>query len=335
MYADPDGHSPIVAYKIAKWSAENPGRVLNMASGVIRGLVNTARGLFETGKQAVKNEVERNFNPHSYRSTLLDRDESSTYRPGTTERQQMIEQMGEGFVSSLKSPFDAYKAFKEGRDEDAGEKLFEAAITYGSLYGPVKGMPRGIPRIRGKLPKANNTATISTEPASEVRNVGVGETQQLALPAPPKPVGLLEAPKQNGVDFYVSPSGEALHAKGYRYSDSRFAESIVENHRSPGTPGGHYFGPNGYATTEEVASAYQISPEWSDVKVEGAFDTLQLYDSELGRWKAEVPKSHGNSTNVPEPYTSAYPEYGEGGVQQYITEPDTPLNYDNVRILDQ
>jgi hypothetical protein len=141
VYVDPDGHNPFAAYRIykdAQWVAENPERVIGIAEGMSRGLGNTVRGLYETGKQLVNNEYQRNFNPLSHRTTLLDRNESTTYRPGTTENQQLAQQAAEGFISGLQAPVDAYEAFQAGRDVEFGEKLFESAITYGSLVGPVK-----------------------------------------------------------------------------------------------------------------------------------------------------------------------------------------------------
>ncbi len=148
------------------------------------------------------------------------------------------------------------------------------------------------------------------------------ESNQLALPA-----------TNRTPDFYVSPDGTAVPGTGVRFSDSQYADHIVANGSSPGTPGGHYFGTETFPSSTSAADAYQISPDWSDVRVQGEFDTLQLYDPQTQTWNIEIPTTNGNTTNILEPYTSAYPEFGTGGVQQYITAPDTPLNYNNITVL--
>jgi hypothetical protein len=134
-------------------------------------------------------------------------------------------------------------------------------------------------------------------------------------------------------DFYVSPKGETLPTTGYRYSDSRFADSTHKNMASPGTPQGHYIGFEKLDSASQVQDKYQVSKDWSDSKVRGEFDTLQLYDQENGKWKANVPTGRGNTLEFPEPYTKTYPEYGKGGYQQYVTDPNIPITYDKVEII--
>jgi hypothetical protein len=134
-------------------------------------------------------------------------------------------------------------------------------------------------------------------------------------------------------DYYVSPNGETFPSTGYRYSDSRYADSISKSRESPGTPGGHYVGFEKFDSAAQAQDRYQISKDWSDTKVRGEFDTLQLYDQKTGRWKASVPTAKGNVTDIPEPYTSSYPEYGKGGSLQYITEPGTTLKYNGVEVI--
>jgi hypothetical protein len=135
-------------------------------------------------------------------------------------------------------------------------------------------------------------------------------------------------------DFYVSPNGEAVEGTLYRYSDSAYADDILQNGGSPGIDGrGHYLGTEALDTASSVRDRYQIAPEWSNPTVRGELDSIQLYDPNTGAWRLQTPTSNGNTTTFPEPYTSAYPEYGAGGARQYITNPNTPLRYDNVDII--
>lgn len=60
---------------------------------------------------------------------------------------------------------------------------------------------------------------------------------------------------------------------------------------------------------------FQISPEWSDARMRGSFDTLQLYKN--GEPTAFVPKWQGNNhPSQLEPFAEAYPEFGSGGAAQ-------------------
>jgi hypothetical protein len=103
---------------------------------------------------------------------------------------------------------------------------------------------------------------------------------------------------------------------------------------SPAIDGrGHYLGTESLSSVYEVMDRYQISSDWSYPSVRGQLNSLQLYDSKTGTWNLQTPTTLGNTTSIPEPYTSAYPEFGAGGARQYITSPNTPLKYDNVRIL--
>lgn len=135
-------------------------------------------------------------------------------------------------------------------------------------------------------------------------------------------------------DFYVSPNGEAVEGTLYRYSDSAYADDILQNSGSPGIDGrGHYLGTEALGSASSVRDRYQIAPEWSNPTVRGELDSIQLYDPNTGTWRLQTPTSNGNTTTIPEPYTSAYPEYGTGGARQYITDQNTSFRYDNVDII--
>lgn len=67
-----------------------------------------------------------------------------------------------------------------------------------------------------------------------------------------------------------------------------------------------YFGFDKFDSAKEAREAFQISGNWSDCKIRGEFDTLQVIDD------IYIPTTLGNTTTVPEPFAVSYPEYGEG-----------------------
>ncbi|MBQ6888040.1 MAG: fibronectin type III domain-containing protein [Lachnospiraceae bacterium] len=109
-------------------------------------------------------------------------------------------------------------------------------------------------------------------------------------------------------DFYVTPSGDVVPATGYRYMDSKYAEQTMESMSAPGS----YFGFEKYDSASAAQDAFQIAPEWSNCKLRGEFDTLQVIDGMY------VPKAYGDKGPGLEPFTRCYPEYGKGGCQQFI-----------------
>ncbi len=75
---------------------------------------------------------------------------------------------------------------------------------------------------------------------------------------------------------------------------------------------GHFItGFDKYDSATSARDALQVSPDWSDCQVRGTFDTLQVIDDMY------VPTTNGNTTSIPEPFTVSYPEYGNGGAQQF------------------
>ena len=108
-------------------------------------------------------------------------------------------------------------------------------------------------------------------------------------------------------DFYVTPEGQAMPSTAYRYMDSRYTEQTMQSMSAPGS----YFGFEKFDSASAAQDAFQVAPHWSDSKLRGEFDTLQVIDG------AYVPKAYGGDGVELEPYTRSYPEYGEGGHQQY------------------
>ncbi len=111
-----------------------------------------------------------------------------------------------------------------------------------------------------------------------------------------------------GIDFYVTPGGEVVPSTAYRYMDSKYAEQTMKSMSAPGS----YFGFKKFDSARNAQDAFQIAPEWSDCKLRGEFDTLQVID------KMYVPKAYGDKGPGLEPFTRCYPEYGKGGCQQFI-----------------
>jgi len=109
-------------------------------------------------------------------------------------------------------------------------------------------------------------------------------------------------------------------ATGYRYMSSDNASDAL-------TTGQQYTTYIGFVDYDSAAArdGFQVSPEWSDCKVKGTFDTLQVIDAMY------VPTTQGNTTNIPEPFTVSYPEYGNGGIQQFRV--DKIVKFDDVKII--
>ena len=123
-------------------------------------------------------------------------------------------------------------------------------------------------------------------------------------------------------DFYVTPNGDVIPATGYRYMSSSGASDVLRNGKQYTT----YFGFDKFDSAKKAREAFQISYSWSDCKVRGAFDTLQVIDDMY------VPTTFGNTTTVPEPFAISYPEYGEGGAQQFRV--DKVVEFLEVKIIE-
>lgn len=104
--------------------------------------------------------------------------------------------------------------------------------------------------------------------------------------------------------------------------DSKYAEQTMESMSAPGS----YFGFEKFNSASAAQDAFQISPEWSNCKLRGEFDTLQVID------EMYVPKAYGDKGLGLEPFTRCYPEYGKGGCQQFIYK-DT-IYFKNVDIIE-
>ncbi len=179
--------------------------------------------------------------------------------------------------------------------------------------------------------------------AEESIKKALKETEQKLLPAPeaqkllPAPEPKELASSQNkATDFYVGPTGPAstLPSTGYRYmrylnDDWTVGEFVQQTLKSKKAPGS-YFGFDSFNTGSAARDGFQIrgpihGDSWSDARLKGYFDTLQLYD-DIGIPNAIVPLSKGGKGTDLEPFTKSYPDYGKGGARQLYTDQILELN---------
>ncbi|WP_258363939.1 hypothetical protein [Gilliamella apicola] len=120
------------------------------------------------------------------------------------------------------------------------------------------------------------------------------------------------------IDFYVGPNGSSatLPATGYRYmrylNDDGTVSHAVSVTLDEMTNKVNYFGIVKFNTGSAAREAYQISRSWSDARLLGEFDTLQLFEN--GIVKARIPNWAGDTMKGKlEPFAMAYPEYGLEG----------------------
>ena len=120
------------------------------------------------------------------------------------------------------------------------------------------------------------------------------------------------------IDFYVGPNGPSatLPATGYSYMRYLNDDSTVNNLASltldTMTNKVSYFGFRKFSNGSAAKDAYQISKSWSDARLLGEFDTLQLFEN--GLVQARIPNWAGDTMKGKlEPFAMAYPEYGLGG----------------------
>ncbi|QHE54031.1 hypothetical protein [Pontibacillus sp. HMF3514] len=106
--------------------------------------------------------------------------------------------------------------------------------------------------------------------------------------------------------------------------NSKYAEQTLETNSAPGS----YFGFDKFDSAKEAREALQISPEWSDAKLRGEFDTLQVIDD------MRIPYNKGDKGDILEPITNSYPEFGEGGYRQVITKSKIHFKENGVTILE-
>ena len=149
--------------------------------------------------------------------------------------------------------------------------------------------------------------------------------------------------------FYVGPAGPSATMPSTAYRYMRYLEDdgtinawvpkTFESKSAPVT----YFGFDKLDSGRTVRDAFQIKgadksnpldpldKSWSDGRLRAEFDTLQLYEN--GVPQVRTPRMFGDRPGAPlEPFTKAYPEYGQGNVQQLHAE-NRVINFDKIDIL--
>ncbi|WP_205950406.1 hypothetical protein [Pantoea stewartii] len=114
---------------------------------------------------------------------------------------------------------------------------------------------------------------------------------------------------------------------------------VIETKSAPVT----YFGFKKINSGYGVRDAFQIKGKenldpldpldktWSDGRLRGEFDTLQLYEN--GVPQVRHPRMFGDQKDAPlEPFTEAYPEYGAGKIEQMHAD-NKIIEFDKVDIL--
>lgn len=215
--------------------------------------------------------------------------------------------------------------------------LVEDFIQPISFQGQYRDSETGLLYNRFRYYSSDESCYINQDP---LRLVG-GTNISAYVPNPTEwidPYGL--CPVEGKADFYVNSHGETLPSTGYRYmryleddgTVNRYVANTIQSKTSPGS----YFGFSDFSSGSAARSAFQIKgPElgqsWSDARLKGTFDTLQLFDNNTGQIDAFVPRELGGNGPDLEPITKAYPEYGSGGAHQLRA--DSIISFDKVETL--
>jgi len=143
--------------------------------------------------------------------------------------------------------------------------------------------------------------------------------------------GPINQPTRQRSDFYVNSQGDIMPSTGYRYmrlEGNDRVEEIIRTRMAKGS----YFGFDRFDSGSEARDAFQIYWDpisrqgWSDARLRGEFDTLQLFD-QRGQSRASVPLERGGIGPGLEPFARSYPEYGKGGARQLVTDQDLKFHW--------
>ena len=111
-------------------------------------------------------------------------------------------------------------------------------------------------------------------------------------------------------DFYVTPSGEAVPATGYRYMsrNAEYMSELKETMMIPSNTNGTYISFDRFDTPNP--QKLQVP---HDASIRGKFDTLQIIDD------IRIPNGKWGTASWKEPITKDFPNFGQGGATQAIT----------------
>ena len=124
-------------------------------------------------------------------------------------------------------------------------------------------------------------------------------------------------------DFYITPSGKAIPATGYRYvsKEAPYLDELKSTKTIPANSNGTYFSFDNFDTPNP--KALQVP---HDASVKASFDTLQIVDD------VEIPRGKWGKADYLEPITKDFPEFGKGGATQAITHKE--IKVDKIEHLD-
>jgi hypothetical protein len=148
-----------------------------------------------------------------------------------------------------------------------------------------------------------------------LRGLRVGEQMVEGIEESPTLNKIFKNPDFSKTDFYVRPNGDVIPSTGYRYlaENARGIEEILETGQIPSrgaTDAPNYISFNNISTNSEAKSVLQlqIKPQY---KVE--FNTQQISD-------LKIPNGNWGRADYLEPVTKDFPEFGESGAAQAITQ---------------
>ena len=208
---------------------------------------------------------------------------------------ETAQDVAKNVTTAAKNTYNSAKdAYNSGDGKSLGEISGSAVGNSAIAIATTKGAGAASNTV-GVINKAENLADAGKK-AGKVENIS--------------PTAAVDSIPASRPDFYVKPNGDVVPSTGYRYMDSKRTEATMESMDSG--QGKDYFGFNKYDTASEARDAYQISTDWSDARLRGEFDTLQVIDD------MRIPRTFGDEGPDLEPFTTSYPQFGKGGEQQFI-----------------
>ena len=111
-------------------------------------------------------------------------------------------------------------------------------------------------------------------------------------------------------DFYVAPNGDVIPATGYRYMTrkAKYISKLRKTMVIPSNEGDTYITFDRF----DIPSPRRLQVP-HDASIRGTFDTLQLADD------LRIPHGEWGQADWLEPVAKDFPEYGEGGATQAVT----------------
>lgn len=116
-------------------------------------------------------------------------------------------------------------------------------------------------------------------------------------------------------NFYAREDGSIIPANGYRYIDSndgRLSQYLADGEIPASTGKGTYVSFNDYDNMETASNSLQMK-SLNDARYKIEFDTGQIAE------EIKIPNGNWGKSDWLEPMTKDYPEFGDGGATQAVT----------------